>query len=739
MSQMSSPVSSDKQSLPKPPRAATATTKQAQEEEKAAPRSASEASPSPIVSFYESATSCYVCREDFRLDLVKRPCGKCARPCCGLCLGHDIHGTSVCGMCFSEHAESIACASRNLRSDALVHLLPHGAAAESTDDNDSDLDFDEEHAMMAQYYSSINLGAPTRAVMRSMKQDGVSDKQARSFAAQVGNAALTAYSEFYEGGADNGLRAEGANAPAPNKPTPRDTITVQIEAKFREGLLIEGSLFDFGPNRQQSDGLLPLEIADAKQAFRSMGTAKAPASAEPRVPSAMGQQAKEVTFVTVHRAQNIAIALRRFKTALFPQQADILYSIGEQDLQKVTTAMVELLVATVPTADEVRALRAYSGDPSQLRTAERWMALLCSSLKELPVEKFKGFVLGQTLKSRISFVLNKCSTVTTACIQVMASRRFQRMVEATLQLCNLLNKDTRLGDADALSLASLSRLKFTRVTNGGEKNERPTLLEYLVKFLDERGEGDICKLLEDLPDVASAAQLEEQHIYLQSQELAKDLEMLQKIIAHEDALGTLKTSESAEPRRASLFFRSEEVRQDWLTKMRSICGEVAVELLAVQAATDQMARESKKLSKYCCEDSSSTNSGLHALRAISQFATEVEKAVRKRAASGSLVMAEDAPFSDEDLAAGMTLPGDGTEVGEQEAWLEGADVDHEVDSGDPFMEFEHELAAVMEVYHVSDDPLNPLDLDDEGAAAAEVVEEAPAAEAEVAAKAVAES
>ena len=189
-------------------------------------------------------------------------------------------------------------------------------------------------------------------------------------------------------------------------------------------------------------------------------------------------------------------------------------------------------------------LQLYSGDSSQLRIAERWMRLLCTSKQEDPVDKFQGFLLGQTLLSRISSVLEKCVSISSACKEVMSSKRFQRVVEAVLQICNVLNENTRLGDADALSLASLLRLTFTRTTSGASNShEATTMVQYLVKFLFQRGEVEACKLLEDMPNVPSAAKLEKGHIVRQSKELAKDLEMLQKVIAREESLGPLLTNE----------------------------------------------------------------------------------------------------------------------------------------------------------------------------------------------------
>jgi hypothetical protein len=637
-----------------------------------------------LVAFYEEATICSVCREEFRFNRSKRPCGKCARPCCTHCLTYDIKRTPVCCVCFSEHVDSVACASRSLSSSAYEQLVYHGTV-DGQDGNESDMDFDEEVDVVSQYATSINLGAPVRAVIRSMKQNGVPEKYARRFTAQLGDDAVLAFSEYYESQTGNNATSTDGNEQGVGGASMRDTITVQIEAKFRTDVVLEGSLFDFGPNRQNASDLLPTEIAATKAAFCSK--AKMKVFTTESTGANQEKWLREITLVPVQRAQNIAIALSRFKPALFPQLADILFSIGELDDNKINATGLELLIPTTPTPEESRMLQLYSGDSSRLRIAERWMRLLCTSKQEDPVDKFQGFLLGQTLLSRISSVLEKCVSISSACKEVMSSKRFQRVVEAVLQICNVLNENTRLGDADALSLASLLRLTFTRTTSGASNShEATTMVQYLVKFLFQRGEGEACKLLEDMPNVLSAAKLEKGHIVRQSKELAKDLEMLQKVIAREESLGPLLTNErliegnikamNATPdgeeetngtaasssargsllhdirhasihreerqqkkkqrstssgcRRASIFFRTNEIRAAWIKHLKSICNKVAVELLAVQAATEQMVSDYSTLLRYCCEDDDAFRSSDEgALKIISQFVDAVERAVKE--------------------------------------------------------------------------------------------------------------
>ena len=618
---------------------------------------------SAIAAFYEGATLCSLCHEVFRFNRTKHPCGKCASPCCTQCLAYDIDWNAVCCICYAEHVDSIACSGSNRKSSGTEK---HQLAAQDPNgdfmyENDSDVDADEEFNVLNHYATLVNLGAPVQSVIRSMKQNEVPSKYAGSFAKQYGNDATVVFNESYGDLKSYGKRKEAGyrdlnDAVASN----RETITVQIEAKFRSGVSLGGSLFDFSSEGEMKKDLMPTEIADVKKIFRSTEKTRGLENNRMNGSERSTNSDREITLLNVQRAQNVAIVLSRFKCKSFPDLAELLFAFGDLADEKVDVTSAQILMTTFPSTEEKQIIMSYSGNLSQLRIAEQWMSLLCSSKAEDPFDKINAFVIVKTILQRLSAVLDDCTSISAACTQVMTSKRLQRIVEAALQLCNVLNENTKFGNADALSLASLLKLASIRATSGHKSNERPTILQYLVKLMCERGEQHVCHLTEEMPEIALAGKIEEQHLLRQSQELAEELERLQSLIIceerHHPILGNsddiecasfnhskginvthvhkegdpymnckndAKQNHSRDESYTSIFFRSQNSRKVWLVKMRETFNTAAVALLAVQSAVDQMTQAYRKLFAYCCEEIVANEQSI--LQKIGKFVINIEK------------------------------------------------------------------------------------------------------------------
>ncbi|KAG6976401.1 hypothetical protein JG688_00001386 [Phytophthora aleatoria] len=135
---------------------------------------------------------------------------------------------------------------------------------------------------------------------------------------------------------------------------------------------------------------------------------------------------------------------------------------------------------------------------------------------------------------------NRIRVITQACYEILRSERLARCFELVLAIGNLLNTGTELEGAQGITLASLLKLSETKAID-----QSMTLLQFIIKLIHDRGEGDVLLFTNDLCTLAEAKRYSNVICDSQVRALQHEITKLEQEIK-EDMVEDLKRFNKAE-------------------------------------------------------------------------------------------------------------------------------------------------------------------------------------------------
>ncbi|GMH05697.1 hypothetical protein Nepgr_007537 [Nepenthes gracilis] len=175
-----------------------------------------------------------------------------------------------------------------------------------------------------------------------------------------------------------------------------------------------------------------------------------------------------IQIIDSKKAQNLSILLR----AMNVTREEVLDALMEGN--ELPSELLETLLKMAPTPEEELKLRLFSGKPSQLGPAERFL----KGLVEIPFafERLEALFFMSTLQEEVAALKESFTTLEVACKELRSSRLFLKLLEAVLKTGNRMNDGTFRGGAQAFKLDTLLKLSDVRGTDG-----KTTLLHFVVQ------------------------------------------------------------------------------------------------------------------------------------------------------------------------------------------------------------------------------------------------------------------
>ncbi|KAH8068038.1 hypothetical protein JL721_6985 [Aureococcus anophagefferens] len=198
--------------------------------------------------------------------------------------------------------------------------------------------------------------------------------------------------------------------------------------------------------------------------------------------------AKASTLVDGKRAQNMTIALSKFKRA-FKGDFDLLWVAVAELSPRLLPDALERLQAVLPTRGECDAVLkhvAAADDPGAaekaLSTAERFV--LSAAREPMHARYLDAASSRAAFAHHVADVERACGSVTTAAAILVKSRGLTLILQRILAVGNVMNAGTKKGDARGIRLGSLLAIVKTK-----GRDRRTTVLDYVVQGLLKRGHG----------------------------------------------------------------------------------------------------------------------------------------------------------------------------------------------------------------------------------------------------------
>ncbi|XP_073156123.1 formin-like protein 5 [Henckelia pumila] len=177
---------------------------------------------------------------------------------------------------------------------------------------------------------------------------------------------------------------------------------------------------------------------------------------------------QHIQLIDPKRSQNLSILLK----ALNVTTEEVCDAIEEGN--ELPAELIQTLIKMAPTTEEELKLRLYSGNLSQLGTAERFLKVLV----EIPFafKRLESLLFMCTLEEDISTLKESFTVLEAASTELRKSRLFLKLLEAVLKTGNRMNDGTFRGGAQAFKLDTLLKLADVKGIDG-----KTTLLHFVVQ------------------------------------------------------------------------------------------------------------------------------------------------------------------------------------------------------------------------------------------------------------------
>ena len=231
--------------------------------------------------------------------------------------------------------------------------------------------------------------------------------------------------------------------------------------------------------------------------FQDVEDIFAPTSSKRRK-SPIKEKAKKTSVISLldpKRTQNLSISLARVWSSPF---SDLARAVKMLRIQELGLDRVEKLQNIIPTTEECKLLKNYTGEISKLNKADKFVYAM-STVKRLK-PRLDAMVFYEKFHETVSTILDAASKISNASSEILSSNNFQELLGIVLSLGNKLNQNTRKQLAAGIKIDGLTKLAATRGKTG------ITVLEYMVQNLLST-KPEIFEIINELPTLNSATSL----------------------------------------------------------------------------------------------------------------------------------------------------------------------------------------------------------------------------------------
>jgi len=247
-----------------------------------------------------------------------------------------------------------------------------------------------------------------------------------------------------------------------------------------------------------SDQDIPIDTALLESSFGAIVQATKEASSEAETPQQQSPEAAAAAaaqIVESTRAQNIAIALTRFKPLTYEAIRDAVLAC---DANIITLDSLNALIKWIPTQEELDNISSYEGPTSLFRAAEKYFSVI-GQIPRLS-RRLAAWKYARTFQTQTADVVEALSTVRDALKAVLESPGLRKTLEVLLATVNYINSGyPSKAKAYGFKLSFLNDVLSVKTTDNTK-----TLLEVILPILDLFPETK--HLTEDFAKVARAVQ-----------------------------------------------------------------------------------------------------------------------------------------------------------------------------------------------------------------------------------------
>ncbi|KAL3673273.1 hypothetical protein V7S43_000993 [Phytophthora oleae] len=378
---------------------------------------------------------------------------------------------------------------------------------------------------MNKYFKMLSVGVPSSGVVQKMTQDEMpTDKIVNFSAGPNGNNTSNTARATRERSGSRGLNRRDSTFrkvywTSLEEKKANETIWARVTARRKTAPI----------------ALSPQDFQDLEYLFGNR-TASSPLQS---------RTVKKTKFSALdsRRSNNISIGLSQFKAAGGPEA--ILAALKKCDFEFLTVNRLTNLLDIAPNSVEAKRYTNFRGSRSRLEPAEKFLVDMCEIGRV--TEKINVMLFASQFEHQQYELCNRIRVITKACYEVLQSERLARCFELVLTIGNLLNAGTELEGAQGITLASLLKLSETKAID-----QSMTLLQFIIKLIHDRGEGDVLLFINDLSTLAEARRFSNVICDSQARTLQHEITKLEQEI-EEDMVEDLKRFNKAEAIRKGKF------------------------------------------------------------------------------------------------------------------------------------------------------------------------------------------
>jgi diaphanous 1 len=259
---------------------------------------------------------------------------------------------------------------------------------------------------------------------------------------------------------------------------------------------------------------LGVDLSNLKHLFAN----KPNPAASSAVDSAAESKDRLVTLINPKRANNIAIALSRFKAK------NVAAAILACDTTDLDLEAWVFLSRCLPEEEEAKLVASYAGDPARLGRAESFF-LNVRHIRRLR-QRVTSMILVLQFPSQADELEGEVGLLRSACEDLSTSTRFPRLLRLVLDIGNFLNAGSNMGQAAGFRLDALPKLQDTRST----ADAKVSLLDYLAQVVLTTVP-DVAHFREDLAKCDQARRLNTDLMAAQAASMEKSVAALEEELA----------------------------------------------------------------------------------------------------------------------------------------------------------------------------------------------------------------
>ncbi|ETL90419.1 hypothetical protein L917_10891 [Phytophthora nicotianae] len=382
---------------------------------------------------------------------------------------------------------------------------------------------------MDKYFKMLSLGVPSSGVAQKMTQDEMTSDKIAIFVAGPEGSTASGFGRTTSKRERSGSR--GLNR--------RDSTFRKVYWTNLDSDKANETIWSRVTSRRKT-APITLSPQDFQELEYLFGNRTAASPSQSKVTSA-----KKTRFSALdsRRSNNISIGLSQFK-AVGGAEA-ILSALKNCDFEFLTLDRLTNLQDIAPNSVEVKRYTNFRGSRSRLEPAEKFLVEMC----EIPrvTEKINVMFFASQFQHQQQELRNRIRVITQACYEILQSERLARCFELVLVIGNLLNTGTELEGAHGITLASLLKLSETKAID-----QSMTLLQFIIKLIHNRGEGDVLLFTNDLSTLIDARRYSNVICDSQARSLQQEITKLEQEIK-EDMVEDLKRFNKAEALRKHQF------------------------------------------------------------------------------------------------------------------------------------------------------------------------------------------